>query len=43
MQKEEITITTKWGTPKDKQEGRDKETIMSVIQRRMGHDKVPQQ
>ena len=41
MQKEEIT--TKSGTPEDKQRGRDKRTIMSVTQTRVGHDKVPQQ
>ena len=41
MQKEEIT--TKSGTPKDKQRGRDKRTMMSVTRTRVGHDKVPQQ
>ena len=41
MQKEEIT--TKSGTLEDKQRGRDKRTIMSVTQTRVGHDKVPQQ
>ena len=41
MQKEEIT--TKLGTLEDKQRGRDRRTIMSVTQTRVGHDKVPQQ
>ena len=41
MQKEEIT--TKLGTPEDKQRGRDKRIIMSVTRTRVGHDKVPQQ
>ena len=36
-------ITTKSGTPEDKQRGRDKRTIMSVTRTRVGHDKVPQQ
>ena len=41
MQKEEIT--TKLGTPENKQRGRDKRTIMSVTWTRVGHDKVLQQ
>ena len=41
MQKEEIT--TKLGTPEDKQRGRDRRTIMSVTRTRVGHDKVLQQ
>ena len=41
MQEEEIT--TKSGTPEDKQRGRDKRTIMSVTRTRVGHDKVLQQ
>ena len=41
MQKEEVN--TKLGTPKDKQRGRDRRTIMSVTRTRVGYDKVPQQ